>query len=538
MAKLFCKILLLFLLMTILIAEGKKISRSRSSSRSSSSSSSRRTSNHPAPTSLSHSQASAPKPTLFGWQEKSAQKTQKSQPRQSKPGEQKHSYPSSKTGLSGSDPPKKTQVQSENIQRSNVPNQQSVPQHTPTNGHSYPTSNGLSGSSGTGVNNPQGSGHSGANLAHHQVQSENIQRSNIPNQQTAQQPASYGANSHSYPASNGLSGGSGTGAGYPQGPGLSGSNVAPPAYQASNSYKPQSPTNNLGNGYIHPQGPPPPYPGMGNNYNHHGQPHQYSGYGNIGNSYGGYGGGYGGPQMPGYFGGYSNNKGFGGMSRPGSALAGVGIAGAGIGTILTGLALWNLARSTGHRHHTVIYDNRGQPVAVAPVNGTDTSVSDSLLADLVNCTLTISTDNATEVLAIPCSIATSFTPDADDKDVKVDTPNDNTKCTITVVTKSAKEFMTTIPCSVLLNTAAQNNVTEPPPENFTEQTANITISTVDNDTNSPSALKLSSSKENIDTDSPTVYNCASEPGDIRDPINPCFSINHNLTVVPLASSDV
>ncbi|XP_045491756.1 basic salivary proline-rich protein 2-like [Colias croceus] len=532
MAKLLCRILLFFLLMTILIAEGKKISRSRSSSRSSSSS--RRTSsNHPAPTSVSHSQASAPKPTLFGWQEKSAQKTQKSQPRQSKPGDQKHSYPSSNTGLSGSDPPKKTQGQSETIQRSNVANQQSVPQHTPANGHSYPASNGLSGSSGTGVNNPQRSGQSAANLAPHQVQSENIQRSNIPNQQSAQQPASYGSNSHSYPASNGLSGNSGTGAGYPQGTGLSGSNVAPPPYQASNSYKPQ---NNLGNGYNHPQGPPPPYPGLGNNHNQHGPPPQYSGYGNMGNNYGGYGGGHS-PQMPGYFGGYSNNKGFGGMSR-GSSLAGVGIAGAGIGTILTGLALWNLARSTGHHHHTVIYDNRGQPVAVAPVNGTDTSASDSLLADLVNCTLTISTDNATEVLAIPCSIATSFTPDAGDKDAKVDSPNDNTKCTITVVTKSAKEFMTTIPCSVLLNTAAQNNVTEPPPESFTESTANITISTIDIDTNSPSALKLSSSKENIDTDSPTVYNCTSEPGDIRDPINPCFSVNHNLTVVPLASSDV
>ncbi|CAG4910660.1 unnamed protein product [Colias eurytheme] len=378
------------------------------------------------------------------------------------------------TGLSGSDPPKKTQGQSETIQRSNVANQQSVPQHTPANGHSYPASNGLSGNSGTG-------------------------------------------------------------AGYPQGTGLSGSNVAPPPYQASNSYKPQ---NNLGNGYNHPQGPPPPYPGLGNNHNQHGQS-QYSGYGNMGNNYGGYGGGHGGysPQMPGYFGGYSNNKGFGGMSR-GSSLAGVGIAGAGIGTILTGLALWNLARSTGHHHHTVIYDNRGQPVAVAPVNGTDTSASDSLLADLVNCTLTISTDNATEVLAIPCSIATSFTPDAGDKDAKVDSPNDNTKCTITVVTKSAKEFMTTIPCSVLLNTAAQNNVTEPPPESFTESTANITISTIDIDTNSPSALKLSSSKENIDTDSPTVSICTSEPGDIRDPINPCFSVNHNLTVVPLASSDV
>lgn len=99
------------------------------------------------------------------------------------------------------------------------------------------------------------------------------------------------------------------------------------------------------------------------------------------------------------------------MSRTSNALTGVGIAGAGIGTVLTGLALWNLARSTGRSHYTVIYDNRGQPVGVAPSNDT-APVVDPILGDLVNCTLTISNDNATEIIAIPCSIATSFTPEA------------------------------------------------------------------------------------------------------------------------------
>ncbi|CAG4989487.1 unnamed protein product [Parnassius apollo] len=351
---------------------------------------------------------------------------------------------------------------------------------------------------------------------------------------------------HSYPASNGLSGNSkpgglsGSAPGYP-------SNAAPPPYSpvdTHRSYGSNQATNNFGNSYQHPQGPPPPYT---NNA------HNYGGYGGHG-----YNPGYN-PQAPGYFGNYvSKGQNFGGMSRTGSALTGVGIAGAGVGTILTGLALWNLARSTGHHHHTVIYDNRGQPVAVAPSNNTQ-PIADPILGDLINCTLTISNDNATEILAIPCAIATSFTPDANVKDsnINVNNPNDTTKCIITVVTKNYKEFMTTIPCSILLSTAASNNVTEPPI--FSNDTDNnystlipLNVTAVGNKTltsqesavvvngtfvplqiapiNQPAALKLTS-------DSITEYNeklnCTFEVGEIRDPINPCFSITNDLTVIPL-----
>ncbi|CAK1545358.1 unnamed protein product [Leptosia nina] len=479
MAKPLLKIAFLLLFITAIVIDGKKLSGSRSSGRSSN-----RKTNYkpqPAPTSFSYPQASAPKPSLFGWQEKTAQKTKVSQSHQIKTGNQGHSYPSSNTGLSGSGPPQQTAVQQEHIQRSNTPNQQSAqrpPSPSQTNGHAYPASNGLSGSGGT----------------------------------------------------------------YPQGPGLSGSNAAPPSYQSANSQRAQYPVNNMQSNHptniannYNPNGQPPPYTAYGNNYNHQGPPPPYTGYGH---GYSGYGGhhGFGGPgsyspQMPGYFGGYAN-KGFGGVGRSGSTLAGVGLAGAGIGTVLTGLALWNLARSTGHHHHTVIYDNRGQPVAVAPENGT-APVEDSILRDLVNCTLTISSPNATEVIAIPCSIATSFRPDADVKDDKLENGNDDTKCTITVVTKDSREFMTTIPCSVLLSTAAQNNVTEPPVF-VTEAPLNGTVLYDDSgDSNSPKALKLASDYDG--RDSTVALDCTSEPGEIRDPINPCYSVKHNLTVIPLST---
>lgn len=457
----------------------KKLSRSRSSS-----SSRRKSQPQPAPTSFSHPQpASAPKPSLFGWQEKPAQKTQTSW-QQAQPSNKGHSYPSSNTGLSGNNQAKQPSVHQESIQRSNVPAQQSAPAHSPS-GHSYPASNGLSGS-----------------------------------------------------------GGSSSGVGYPQGQGLSGHNAAPPPYQSVNYNKPPAgsgyPHSNTGNNYN--QGAPPPYSSGGNGYyNHHpqGPPPPYS----AGHGYGGYGGpGQYSPQAPGYFGNYANSgRGFGGVSRTGSALTGVGIAGAGIGTVLTGLALWNLARSTGHHHNTVIYDNRGQPVAVAPNNST-TPVVDPILGDLVNCTLTIDSENATEVLAIPCSIATSFTPEADVKDVSMkNQTDDKTKCTITVVTKAGKEFLTTIPCSVLLNTAAENNVTEPPvlePEPKIENGtafANSTETTIVT-SDQPTALRLSTNEENAKLED-TDLNCTKEEGDVRDPINPCFTVKHNLTVIPLDTTE-
>ncbi|XP_026495289.2 uncharacterized protein DDB_G0283357-like [Vanessa tameamea] len=503
---------IVLLLVVTNIESKRSMSRSRSSGSGRSSGRKTNTNSQPAPTPLSHSQASAPKPSLFGWQEKPAQKSRN----------EGHSYPQSNTGLSGNKQPKTPQQ--ENIQRSNVPLQQSVkPAQTSQSGHSYPQSNtGLSGNSP-----PKTS------------QQESIQRSNVPLQQSGKPPQNSQSGA-SYPVSSGLSGNSGSGTGYPQGSGLSGSNSAPLSNQGINSpnnFRPHaSPTNSFNNNNQPQNGPtPPPYSSLGNNYNNHhqGPPPPYTNYGGYG-GHGGYGGSYG-PQSPGYFGGYAyNGKNFGGVSQTRSALTGVGIAGAGIGTVLTGLALWNLARSTGRHHHTVIYDNRGQPIAVAPENST-TPVSDPFLANLVNCTLTINTDNGTEVLAIPCSIATSFTPDADVKDLGVDKNNkeDNTKCTITVVTKEGKEFMTTIPCSTLLKSAAENNVTETPIninstniESFTTAPAEDIMSS-----ESPTALRLSNISEN--TSSEHALPCTQEPGEIRDPINPCYSVKHNLTVIPL-----
>ncbi|XP_014370263.2 uncharacterized protein LOC106720193 [Papilio machaon] len=479
------KIIILMLLLisaTINIDARKMSSRGRSSSKSTSSRS--RSNTHPSPTSLSYPQPSVAKPSLFGWQEsRTAQKPSN---------KQSHSYPSSHTGLSGSTAPKQPPPYHESIQRSNAPAPVlQTPHRGPTqsqgtnqNGHSYPTSNGLSGNSKTGGLSGTGAGAS------------------YPQQQSV---------------------GGASGIGYPQhGTGYSGSNVAPPPYSPANINRPYNAgnqANNYGNGYQHPQGPPPPYSSF---------PQSYGGLGGHG-----YNPGYG-QQMPGYFGNYvSNGKGFGGMSRTGSALTGVGIAGAGVGTILTGLALWNLARSTGHHHHTVIYDNRGQPVAVAPGNSTEPIV-DPILGDLVNCTLTISNDNVTEVLAIPCAIATSFTPDADVKDADLNNnTSDNTKCTVTVVTKTGREFMTTIPCSILLSTAASNNVTEPPIQaNSTEVDAgtlkplgNIVI-------NQSEALTINSTVEYNAT-----LNCTPELGEIRDPINPCLSATNNLTVIPLSTTE-
>lgn len=471
------KIIFVLVLFAIICVEGKKLSKSRSRGTS-------RKASVPQPTSSISNPQPAPKPSLFGWQERPAQRTQTSS-RNSNP--QSHSYPSSQTGLSG--------------------NQAKPP------ANSYPSSQ---------------SGLSGGTVG---KQQENIQRSSVPQSSSAQHINNQ--QGHSYPASNGLSG-SGGGASYPHQQGsLSGGGAAPPPYNAGNyhqqgpppsysqpgvGYPKQAPppysagnypTNNYGNNYHHPQGPPPPYHGG------------YGGYGGHGGH-----GGYNPMQMPGYFG---NSGGFGGVSRSSNVLKGVGIAGAGIGTILTGLALWNLARSTGHHHHTVIYDNSGQPVAVAPNNSTD-PVVDPILGDLVNCTLTVSTDNATEVLAIPCAIATSFTPEADVKDGNpVNNPNDNTKCIVTVVTKAGREFMTTIPCSTLLNTAAENNVTEPPLlDNAPEMINGMVAPSPDTfNLSQPSALGYTSGPGNI------PLNCTAEQGDVRDPINPCFAVNANLTVVPL-----
>ncbi|PZC84462.1 hypothetical protein B5X24_HaOG205036 [Helicoverpa armigera] len=525
-------ILAAFAILLIVCAEGRKTSgRSRGSGSGRGSSKKTNYNPQPAPTSFSNPQASAPKPTLFGWQERTAQKsnTQTLSSWQSKPSSgQSHSYPSSGTGLSGDKT--KPQVNHESVQRSSAPNNLAGQQHTNSQpGHSYPSSNGLSGSGsgypqqtaskypqqqGSGVSGNTGTGQAGYPQSH----GSGLSGSGQPG--------------HSYPQQTGSGSGypqqSGSGSGYPQhNNGGPGSAVAPPPYSGPN-YQ-----NNYGNNY-HPQGPPPPYSNYG------------SSYGGMG-GHGGYNPGYG-SQAPGYFGNYGNyGKGSGGMSRTGSALTGVGIAGAGIGTVLTGLALWNLARSTGQHHHTVIYDNRGQPVAVAPSNDT-APVADSILADLVNCSLTISNDDKTEVLAIPCSIATSFTPEADVKESGInENKNDNTKCTITVLTKAGKEFMTTIPCSILLNTAAENNVTEPPL--VVDESANISNVTNDAviqngtlmDSNAtlsePTALRLSGDDINLDDAKLSHLNCTPHSGEIRDPINPCFAVNHNLTVIPLPATE-
>lgn len=501
----------------LISVQARKTSRSRSSG--SGRGTSRKTSSNPqpAPTSFSNPQSSAPKPSLFGWQEKPSRNTQTYTSHQSNPSNGQshgypsgHSYPSSNTGLSGNSPAKQPPAYGESIQKSSVPQQTAQHAGSPSQtnsqpGHSYPSSNGLSGNSGS-AGYPQGTGLSGSGLA-----------------------PGHGSGV-GYPHS---SGGSSPGVGYPQGSGIVGAGGPPPPYPG---YKPGTntggnyPSQAVGNSYHPPQGPPPPYPGNG--YNHGG--------------YGGYGHGqglnpnYGSPQMPGYFGNYGGNGGFGGVSRSRSALSGLGIAGAGVGTILTGLALWNLARSTGHHHHTVIYDNRGQPVAVAPANGTDPTI-DPILKDLVNCTLTISGETATEVLAIPCAIATSFTPEADVKEAdSADGKADNTKCIVTVVTKTGKEFMTTIPCSILLNSAAENNVTEPAILDNTSENMNISTTEIFNNgtsqLNQPSALKLTGDDKN-DTKS-MDYNCESvlENGEVRDPINPCYAVTNNLTVIPLSTS--
>lgn len=529
-----------FTILLIVCVEGRKTS-GRSRGSGSGRGSSKKTNPQPAPTSFSYPQASAPKPSLSGWQERPAQKsnTQTLSSWQSKPSSgQSHSYPSSGTGLSG-DKTKQSPTNQESIQRSSASSNLAGQQHSSNQAsHSYPSSNGLSGSAGNGYPQQtankypqqQGTGLSGSG------------QSGYPHSPGTGLSGS-GQPGSSYPQQHGsgISGGS-----YPQQSGAPGSAVAPPPYsRTGDANRPyNNGQNNYGNNY-HPQGPPPPY--TGNNYHPQGPPPPYS---NYGSNYGGYGGhgpynpGYG-SQMPGYFGSYG--KGSGGMSRTGSALTGVGIAGAGIGTVLTGLALWNLARSTGHHHHTVVYDNRGQPVAVAPSNDT-APVADSILADLVNCSLTISNDNKTEVLAIPCSIATSFTPDADVKDsgIKQNT-TDNTKCTITVLTKAGQEFMTTIPCSILLNTAAENNVTEPPiVDNETENMSNITSEagiqngnlTENNPLlNEPTALRLAGGDIDLNNKTFASFNCTPHSEETRDPINPCFSVNHNLTVIPLPTTD-
>lgn len=494
-------LLLFLLLITIVCLECKKsLLKSRSSSSGRGSSRRTNSNNRPSPTSQSYSQ-SAQKPTLFGWQEKPAQRSQKTNTQQSR--QSSHSYPSSQTGLSGN-APKQASPHQENVQKSSYPSQSQGTNTQQHNSHGYPQSNGMSGQPGTGAGYPvqqSGGGLSG----------------NVPKQP---QNSAYPTNqqSHSYPSNTGLSG---AGAGYPSHQG------APPPYSGG-GYGGHS---NYGNNNHHPQGPPPPYQG------------------NVGHGYGGYGGGYNtgyGSQMPGYFG--NHGKGFGGMSRPGSALTGVGIAGAGVGTLLTGLALWNLARSTGNHKHTVIYD-RGQPVAVAPADNSSSNSMDSLLGDLANCSLTISSRNATEVLAIPCAIATSFSPEADVKDNSGvgDNNEETTKCTVSVLTKTGKEYMTTIPCSILLNTAAENNVTEAPItfnstndfEFKNDTTGALPMNPILN-TEKPSALPLAEGVGITNNNQSTgVSNCTLlEPGTDRDPINPCYAITHDVTVQPLLNENI
>lgn len=485
-------VLTLLIIASFTIIEGKKLSWGRgSSSRRGTSGSSYK----PAPTSLSHAQSSynvgqKPSSSLSGWQEKSAG-TKSSKPTQT------HSYPSSGTGLSGSGNHRHSQQDHQQKSHSYPQSSAGSGHNTNTNqqNHGYPTSHGLSGSGNTGT----GAG---------------------------------------YPPSSGLSGNTGSGAGYPkQQGGLSGApqsnypshsnnnGAVPPPYSASgypgaapHPYPghnaghsgSQYPANNYqGAGYHHPPGAPPAY---SNNYGGGGGFGGYSGGGGYGSHYSG-----GASQMPGYFGNYNNNR---GVSRSGSVLKGVGIAGAGIGTVLTGLALWNLARSTGRQHHTVIYDNRGQPVAVAPDNSTNPAETDSILADLVNCTLTIDNGNSTEVLAIPCAIATSFTPDAKVDDVTLSNSTDNTKCTITVLTKAGREFMTTIPCSILLNSASQNNVTEPP--------------AVPNDGKIENVAVLSPELQGVPGQE--IANCTMDSDGKLDPTRPCYNSVANLTVTQINES--
>ncbi|XP_026758104.2 atrophin-1-like [Galleria mellonella] len=504
---------ILFLLCTLICVECRKTSKSRSSGSGRGSSRKTNSNPQPAPTSFSYSQpASAPKPTLFGWQEKPAQKSASTW--QSKTSNsQSHSYPSSQTGLSGNKP-KQPQTYQESIQRNQAPQQSRPISQTNTNSqssHSYPSSNGLSGNSGSGASYPQGTGLSGSGVA--------------------KSPSS----GVGYPQGSGLSG---SGSAYPHGSGVeaqrsgsAGYGGAPPpypGYKTRDTNRPYNggnyPVQNYGNNYQHgpPQGPPPPYPHYGSNYG------GYGGHGFYNQA----------PQAPGYFGNYANyGKGFGGVSRTSSALKGVGIAGAGVGTLLTGLALWNLARSTGRHHHTVIYDNRGQPVAVAPANDTS-SPDDSFLKDLVNCSLTISNENTTEVLAIPCAIASSFSPEAEVKDIGTgDSKIDNTKCIVTVVTNTGKEYMTTIPCATLLNTAAENNVTEPPLDSNIMEGVNNTMASGDASlSNQPAALSLSSGNVEMNSTQSGI-NCTPEPGNVRDPINPCFAVTSDLTVIPIQTSD-
>lgn len=501
----------LFVVLIVLSVEGKKTGRSRSSGSGRGSSKKTNYNPQPAPTSFSYSQPSAQKPSFSGWQERPAQKPKPTNT-------QTHSYPSSGTGLSGSKP-KESHTNQESIQRSSASNNLATQQGNNQPGHSYPISTGLSGSPGNqaGPQSP-GSSLSGSGQLGHSYPQQNS-GSGYPQQTGSKYPQQAG-----YPQSPGSSL---SGSGQSQQMGGRAPQAPPPysEYRPGDNNRQYQGQNNYGNNYHHPQGPPPAYSNVGN----------YGGYGGHG-----FNSGYG-PQMPGYFGNYG--KGNGGVSRAGSALTGVGIAGAGIGTVLTGLALWNLARSTGHNHHTVIYDNRGQPVAVAPANDT-AGTTDSFLADLVNCSLTITNDIKTEVLAIPCAIATSFAPESDVKDTSITgNTNDNTKCTVTVLTKTGKEYMTTIPCSILLNTAAENNVTEPPVientqsnlSNTSNEAAQVT-EVIGNSTilNEPTVLKLTG----VDNVTYSNLNCTPVPEEIRDPINPCFSVNHNLTVIPLASTEV
>lgn len=516
------KLLIGLAILLVISADGKKTGRSRSSGAGRGSSRKTNSNPQPAPTSFSYSQpSSAQKPSLSGWQAKPAPKPSQS-----------HSYPSSGTGLSGN---KNSHTNQESIQRSSASNNHASQQRPASNqgSHSYPASTGLSGSPGngypqqsankypqqnTGLGNPGGqSGYPqspGAGYPHQQGSglSGNQPGNSYPQQQGSGLSGS-GQPGHSYPQQHGgsypQSGNPQMGGGYPQ---------APPPYSG---YRPGG-QNNYGNNY-HNQGPPPPYSNVGPGHGGFGGPGSYNpGYGS---------------QMPGYFGNYGKG---GGVSRKGSVLTGVGIAGAGIGTVLTGLALWNMARSTGRDHHTVIYDNRGQPVAVAPGNDTN-SEADSILANLSNCSLTISNDEKTEVLAIPCSIATSFTPDAEVKSDHVkENPNDNTKCIVTILTKTGTEYTTTIPCSVLLNSAAENNVTEPPLVDKEPSIMNGTAIEADHLKDGggvvesstllePTALKLSGDSN---------LNCTLSPEEMKDPINPCYSVNHDLTVIPLPTTNV
>lgn len=489
------KFVVTLLTIIIICVDGKRSLSGRGGSSSARGTSRRTNYNpHPAPTSLSYPQPAAPKPSLSGWQEKPG--TKQSKPQNTQTGS--HSYPSSQTGLSGNSQAKSPTTNQESVQRSSASQNLNGQGRTGVQtGHSYPASNGLSGSPGssypqqTGGGISQGSGYpqqAGSGISH--------QGSSYPQQGSGLSgsggPPPYSGAAPSYP-------------GYKPG------DSRPPPYNGANHQ-----TNNYGNNYQHPQ-PPPPYSNYGGHPSYHPSNGQMPGYGS---------------QSPGYFGNYANN-GNRGMSRSGSALTGVGVAGVGVGTLLTGLALWNLARSTGNRHHTVVYDNRGQPVAVAP--GNDETEANSMLADLVNCTLTITNDDKTEVLAIPCAIATSFSPDADVKTSDTNNPNDNTKCTVTVVNKSGKEFMTTISCATLLNSAAENNVTEPPIniDNVNGTMLNSTETIID--PVQPAGLSLPSGE---DQNNMTVNaNCTVQPGEVRDPINPCFSVTHNLTVIPLQTTE-